>query len=292
MTDETLRSVDVERTGLGRYLVRNVRGGTIQVSADGDDSFTPVELLLAAIGACTGADVDYVTSRRAEPDGFTVRVTGDKLRIRYGAQDISPHDKGAYTGDVSGPMLAKLGCAYVLVGHSDHEEVQGTLGEAPHAIDVVEHPADVDRLQPPDPQRVAFLTQTTLALDEVQEVVDRLRERFPAVVGPSADDVCYATQNRQEAVKELADEARVVLVLGSQNSSNSNRLAEIARTRGKSAHLIDTVKELRYRNPARLAEAMAEANKRRKLVRFLPSEKLVTRWVEHAKRLPQKITYR
>ena len=89
MTDETLRSVDVERTGLGRYLVRNVRGGTIQVSADGDDSFTPVELLLAAIGACTGADVDYVTSRRAEPDGFTVRVTGDKLRDPAGGSRMT-----------------------------------------------------------------------------------------------------------------------------------------------------------------------------------------------------------
>src|SRR5207248_5794344 len=104
---------------------------------------------------------------------------------------------------VEARRFARDGYRIVLVGHSDHEEVQGTLGEAPHAIDVVEHPADVDRLQPPDPQRVAFLTQTTLALDEVQEVVDRLRERFPAVVGPSADDVCYATQNRQEAVRAL-----------------------------------------------------------------------------------------
>ena len=145
---------------------------------------------------------------------------------------------------VEARRFARDGYRIVLVGHSDHEEVQGTLGEAPHAIDVVEHPADVDRLQPPDPQRVAFLTQTTLALDEVQEVVDRLRERFPAVVGPSADDVCYATQNRQEAVRALAGECDLLLVVGSRNSSNSNRLVEVAQRQGCASHLVEDASEI------------------------------------------------
>ena len=140
---------------------------------------------------------------------------------------------------------AREGYTIILVGHEGHDEVIGTTGEAPENIRLVQDVADVERLDLPADAKVAYLTQTTLSVDETQEIIAALRRRYPQIVGPSKADICYATQNRQEAVKELAEEARVVLVLGSRNSSNSNRLAEIARARGKSAYLIDTVAELR-----------------------------------------------
>jgi 4-hydroxy-3-methylbut-2-enyl diphosphate reductase len=132
----------------------------------------------------------------------------------------------------------------VLIGHTDHEEVQGTMGEAPDAIQVIESPDDVRDIEVPDPERVAFLTQTTLAVDEVEHVVEELRGRFPSVVGPRADDVCYATQNRQEAVRALASECDLVLVVGSRNSSNSNRLVEVAERHGCRSRLIEDASEL------------------------------------------------
>jgi len=139
---------------------------------------------------------------------------------------------------------AREGHTIVLIGHEGHDEVLGTMGEAPKNIVLVQDVADVEKLDLPLDAKVAYLTQTTLSVDETSDIIAALRRRFPQIVGPAKADICYATQNRQEAVKELADDARVVLVLGSQNSSNSNRLAEIARTRGKSAYLIDTVHEL------------------------------------------------
>jgi 4-hydroxy-3-methylbut-2-enyl diphosphate reductase len=141
--------------------------------------------------------------------------------------------------------FAKEGYTIVLVGHEGHDEVLGTMGEAPHHMLLVEDVDDVQRLPLPHDAKVAFLTQTTLSVDETEGIIAALRKKFPQIVGPSKADICYATQNRQEAVKDLSTEAQVVLVLGSQNSSNSNRLAEIARDRGKGAYLIDTVKELR-----------------------------------------------
>jgi 4-hydroxy-3-methylbut-2-en-1-yl diphosphate reductase len=140
---------------------------------------------------------------------------------------------------------AKEGRTIVLIGHEGHDEVIGTMGEAPGHMVLVQDVADVWKLDLPADARIAYLTQTTLSVDETLDIIAALRQRFPQIVGPAKADICYATQNRQEAVKDLADEARVVLVLGSRNSSNSNRLAEIARTRGKKAHLIDTVAELR-----------------------------------------------
>jgi len=134
---------------------------------------------------------------------------------------------------------ARAGYTILLIGHAGHDEVVATMGEAPEAIRLVQTPEDVDRLQVPQGVPLAYLTQTTLSVDDAAAVIGRLRERFPQIVGPPRDDICYATQNRQEAVKRLAAEADLVLVIGSPNSSNSLRLAEIARTCGVRAHLID-----------------------------------------------------
>jgi 4-hydroxy-3-methylbut-2-enyl diphosphate reductase len=133
----------------------------------------------------------------------------------------------------------------ILIGHEGHDEVVGTMGEAPESITLVESEADVERLTLPAGAKVAYLTQTTLSVDETQGIIAALRRKYPQIAGPAKDDICYATQNRQEAVKDLVPEADVVLVLGSRNSSNSLRLAEIARTAGKAAYLIDGMHELR-----------------------------------------------
>jgi 4-hydroxy-3-methylbut-2-enyl diphosphate reductase len=133
----------------------------------------------------------------------------------------------------------------ILIGHEGHDEVVGTMGEAPQSITLVQDEADVAKLALPADAKIAYLTQTTLSVDETQGIIAALKRKYPQIVGPAKDDICYATQNRQEAVKDLVPEADVVLVLGSQNSSNSQRLAEIARSSGKSAYLIDGVHELR-----------------------------------------------
>ncbi|HSQ57452.1 MAG TPA: 4-hydroxy-3-methylbut-2-enyl diphosphate reductase [Gemmata sp.] len=141
--------------------------------------------------------------------------------------------------------FARDGYTIILIGHEGHDEVIGTTGEAPGSIVLVEDTADVDRLNFPRDAKLAYLTQTTLSVDEANVVIDALREKYPRIVGPHKDDICYATQNRQEAVRDIVPEADVVLVLGSQNSSNSQRLAELARSAGKPAYLIDRVVELR-----------------------------------------------
>jgi 4-hydroxy-3-methylbut-2-enyl diphosphate reductase len=140
--------------------------------------------------------------------------------------------------------FAKAGYTIVLIGHEGHDEVIGTIGEAPESIVLVESPEDVDRLEVRNPDRLAYLTQTTLSVDDANRVIDALRGRFPRIQGPPKEDICYATQNRQEAVRELAAEADLVLVIGSQNSSNSLRLAEMARERGVPAYLVDHAGEL------------------------------------------------
>ena len=134
---------------------------------------------------------------------------------------------------------ASQGYTIVLIGHDGHEEVVGTMGEAPEAIQLIGSVEEIDTLDIPDPDRVAYITQTTLSVDETLVVIDALRERFPKIVGPKKDDICYATQNRQNAVKELAAEVDLVLVIGSRNSSNSNRLVDVTREMGVPAHLID-----------------------------------------------------
>jgi 4-hydroxy-3-methylbut-2-enyl diphosphate reductase len=140
---------------------------------------------------------------------------------------------------------AREGYTIVLIGHEGHDEVIGTMGEAPDQMVLVETAADVAKLEIPDPDKVAYLTQTTLSVDDANLVIAALRAKFPGIANPPKDDICYATQNRQEAVRELAVKSDVVLVLGSQNSSNSRRLAEIARSLGPHAHLIDGVSEIR-----------------------------------------------
>jgi 4-hydroxy-3-methylbut-2-enyl diphosphate reductase len=135
--------------------------------------------------------------------------------------------------------FARLGYTIVLIGHEGHDEVIGTMGEAPEAIVLVESPADVDALELTAP-RLAYLTQTTLSVDDANRIIARLREKFPHIEGPPKEDICYATQNRQEAVRLLSSQAQVVLVVGSQNSSNSQRLAELARESHVPAHLIDS----------------------------------------------------
>jgi 4-hydroxy-3-methylbut-2-enyl diphosphate reductase len=139
---------------------------------------------------------------------------------------------------------ARLGYTIVLIGHEGHDEVIGTMGEAPAAIVLVESPEDVDSLEVADDTKLAYLTQTTLSVDDANRIIRRLRERFPSIEGPPKEDICYATQNRQEAVALLASEADLILVVGSQNSSNSQRLAEIARERGVAAHLVDAACDL------------------------------------------------
>lgn len=140
---------------------------------------------------------------------------------------------------VEAQRFAKQGRTIFLIGHEGHEEIEGTAGEAPDQTIVVEKPEDVEGLTAVDPSNVAFISQTTLAVDEAMEVVDALRKKFPTITGPTKDDICYASQNRQEAVKQMAKEADVVFVVGSTNSSNSNRLVEVANQAGARAYLIE-----------------------------------------------------
>jgi 4-hydroxy-3-methylbut-2-enyl diphosphate reductase len=153
------------------------------------------------------------------------------------------------TIDATCPLVTKVhreavkfaaeGYTIVLIGHSGHEEVEGTMGEVPDSIVLVESEEDVDALVVEDPERLAYISQTTLSVDETRTIINRLRERFPSIVGPRTDDICYATTNRQAAVKQMADACDLVLVIGSRNSSNSNRLVEVAREHGAASHLID-----------------------------------------------------
>jgi 4-hydroxy-3-methylbut-2-enyl diphosphate reductase len=173
----------------------------------------------------------------------------------FSAHGVAPsvHDdadrRQLRTIDATCPLVTKVhreavkfaaeGYTIVLIGHSGHEEVEGTMGEVPDSIVLVESEEDVDDLVVDDPQRLAYISQTTLSVDETRTIINRLRERFPSIVGPRTDDICYATTNRQAAVKQMADACDLVLVIGSRNSSNSNRLVEVAREHGAASHLID-----------------------------------------------------
>lgn len=139
---------------------------------------------------------------------------------------------------------ARKNYTIILVGHRYHDEVIGTLGEAPEAIRLISSVEDVDALEVPDPNRVVYLTQTTLSLDDTAEIVSHLKQRFPAIIGPPGQDICYATQNRQMAVKAVAPQTEAILVVGAQNSSNSNRLVEVARRGGTIAYLIGSASDI------------------------------------------------
>jgi 4-hydroxy-3-methylbut-2-en-1-yl diphosphate reductase len=170
--------------------------------------------------------------------------------VRAGAEE-----RGLQTIDATCPLVTKVhreavrfaadGYTIVLVGHDGHEEVEGTMGEAPERIVLVQSEDDVDHLEVENPERMAYITQTTLAVDETTSILARLRERFPSIVGPRTDDICYATTNRQAAVKQMAGSCDLMLVIGSRNSSNSVRLVEVARDCGTEAHLIDKAGEVR-----------------------------------------------
>jgi 4-hydroxy-3-methylbut-2-enyl diphosphate reductase len=179
----------------------------------------------------------------------------------FSAHGVSPavhadaERRSLRTVDATCPLVTKVhveakkfaadGYTIVLIGHAGHEEVEGTMGEAPDRIVLVESEEDVDRLEVEDPERIAYISQTTLSVDETRAIINRLRERFPGIVGPRTDDICYATTNRQAAVKQMAPHCDLVLVIGSRNSSNSNRLVEVARDHGAKSHLIDNEDQVR-----------------------------------------------
>ncbi len=185
----------------------------------------------------------------------------DDATVIFSAHGISPavrddaERRGLRVIDATCPLVTKVhleavryareGYSIVLIGHEDHDEVIGTLGEAPDRIVVIDSAAEVERLEVPNPDKIAYLTQTTLSVDDTRDVIDALRRKFPRIVGPSRDDICYATQNRQAAVKRLAGDVDVLLVIGAANSSNANRLVEVAKTAGTHAHLINDVNDIK-----------------------------------------------
>ena len=186
------------------------------------------------------------------PAGSTVVFSahGVSRAVRAEAQT-----RGLRVFDATCPLVTKVhsevakmreqGRELVMIGHAGHPEVEGTMGQADGGIHLVESTADVDGLVVRDPANLAYVTQTTLSVDDAAAVVDALKRRFPAIVGPKRDDICYATQNRQDAVKFMSPQCDIVIVVGSPNSSNSNRLREVAANRGIAAYMIDSADELR-----------------------------------------------
>ena len=180
--------------------------------------------------------------------------------VIFSAHGVSPavreeaRERGLRSLDATCPLVTKVhlealryardGYTIVLIGHRQHVEVQGTLGEAPEAIRVCESVADVEKLELPNPEKVAYITQTTLSVDDCRTMVEALRRRFPHVREPAKDDICYATQNRQNAVKELARRCGVILVVGAPASSNANRLVEVAIQHGARAYLIESAEDI------------------------------------------------
>jgi 4-hydroxy-3-methylbut-2-enyl diphosphate reductase len=204
------------------------------------------------VATLQGKGAIFVDEQTEVPEGAVCVFSahGVAPSVRSGAQQRSLR-----TIDATCPLVTKVhreavrfaedGYTIVLVGHDGHEEVEGTMGEAPDRIVLVQSERDVEELEVADPERVAYITQTTLAVDETSAILARLRERFPSIVGPRTDDICYATTNRQAAVKQMAGSCDLMLVIGSRNSSNSVRLVEVARDCGTEAHLIDAADEVK-----------------------------------------------
>ncbi|RPH96332.1 MAG: 4-hydroxy-3-methylbut-2-enyl diphosphate reductase [Lysobacterales bacterium] len=206
----------------------------------------------------TRAGAVFVDELEQVPDNATVIFSAHGVSK---AVRSAGGQRGLRVFDATCPLVTKVhmevarhckaGRDVVLIGHAGHPEVEGTLGQwvnhAPrgNAIFLVEDPADVESLEVNYPESIAFVTQTTLSVDDTQAVIDALRRKFPAIEGPRHDDICYATQNRQDAVKELARRVDIVLVVGSVNSSNSNRLRELAEKQGVPAHLVDGAEDIR-----------------------------------------------
>jgi 4-hydroxy-3-methylbut-2-enyl diphosphate reductase len=188
----------------------------------------------------------FVESESEVPEGATVVFSAHGVAPSVHA---NARMRRLQTIDATCPLVTKVHVearkfaaedyTIILIGHAGHEEVEGTMGEAPDNIVLIEDEAQVDDLELKDPEKVAYISQTTLSVDETLSIIRRLRERFPSIIGPRTDDICYATTNRQAAVKQLARESDLVLVIGSRNSSNSNRLVEVAREHGADSYLID-----------------------------------------------------
>ena len=207
----------------------------------------------------------HVVEQRRERGAIFVAELDDPIPegaiTVFSAHGVSPavhteaERRGLQTIDATCPLVTKVhrealkfaadGYTIVLIGHDGHEEVEGTMGEAPESIVLVETEEDVDSLEVKDPDKLAYISQTTLSVDETRAIIARLRERFPSIIGPRTDDICYATTNRQAAVKQMAPHCELVLVIGSRNSSNSNRLVEVAREHGAEAHLVDHAAQIR-----------------------------------------------
>jgi 4-hydroxy-3-methylbut-2-enyl diphosphate reductase len=195
--------------------------------------------------------VHFVEELDEVPDGATVVFSAHGIApsVREEAQR-----RGLKVIDATCPLVtkvhleavrfARLGFGIVLIGHPNHEEVEGTMGEAASRIMLVSSVAEAEMVQVDDPDRIAYITQTTLSMEDTRPIVETLKRRFPKIAGPARDDICYATQNRQLAVRELAREAPVILVIGSKNSSNSNRLVEEAQLAGARAYLVDDASEV------------------------------------------------
>lgn len=193
----------------------------------------------------------FVEDERDVPEGGMVVFSahGVAPEVKRNADEL-----GLRAIDATCPLVTKvhleaqhyaaLGYTIVLIGHEGHQEVVGTMGHAPEAIRLVETPEDVEHLEVADPERIAYISQTTLSVDEAQAVIGALRRRFPAARGPRGDDICYATQNRQDAVKVLAARSDLVLVVGSDNSSNSRRMVEVAEANGVPAYLIEDAQRI------------------------------------------------
>jgi 4-hydroxy-3-methylbut-2-enyl diphosphate reductase len=194
----------------------------------------------------------FVDQETEVPEGKTVVFSAHGVAPSVHA---NAEARRLQTIDATCPLVTKVhveakkfaadGYTIVLIGHAGHEEVEGTMGEAPDHIVLIETEEDVDRLEVADPTRIAYVSQTTLSVDETKAIIARLREKYPQIVGPRTDDICYATTNRQAAVRQMADQCDLVLVIGSKNSSNSNRLVEVARAHGAESHLIDNEGQVR-----------------------------------------------
>lgn len=264
-----VRAIDVVKIALNMY------GAPIYVRKEIVHNRHVVEEL-RALGAIFVEELDEV------PAG---------ARVIFSAHGVSPEvrtqarQRSLKVIDATCPLVTKVhleavkfarqGYTIVLIGHKDHDEVIGTLGEAPESTALVSTVEDVDRLEVANPERVSFITQTTLSLDETRDIVERLKEKFPRIQGPAAQDICYATENRQVAVKAVVPLCEVLLVVGSQNSSNSRRLVEVCGKMGVPAYLVDDLTEVQHQwleniqTVALTAGASAPENLVQQLVEFL-----------------------
>ena len=264
-----VRAIDVVKIALNMY------GAPIYVRKEIVHNRHVVEEL-RALGAIFVEELDEV------PAG---------ARVIFSAHGVSPEvrtqalQRKLKVIDATCPLVTKVhleavkfaqkGFTIVLIGHKDHDEVIGTLGEAPESTALVSTVEDVDRLEVAHPERVSFITQTTLSLDETRDIVQRLKEKFPKIQGPAAQYICYATENRQVAVKAVVPLCEVLLVVGSQNSSNSRRLVEVCEKMGVPAYLVDDLTEVRrewlenVQTVALTAGASAPENLVQQLVDFL-----------------------